>query len=334
MSVYQRGEIWWVKFQFNGQQVRQSAGTTKKKEAQAYERDLRRRLEEDSKALQFGKSLNRTVEAAIEKWIESGAPKSMYSHIRAVREYIGREQLTRAVAASNDMKAAMLAERLSPQTVNRRLAVVRRLLNLAYKQWEWIREPLGQRIELLSEKGFARDVYLTRDEMTKFIDAMKNDEAKRFVLLAAYTGMRKSEIRKLRAHMWREPNILLPSKTKSGRPRAIPLVPELYWVMEDLPFTISEWDLRVDWEQARDAVEMPHVRLHDLRHTFASWIAEDPDTPLTVLRDILGHSSLAVTSRYSHLRTGHAQSAILRLSGHKSGHTTNPKQKTKPKVSR
>lgn len=257
----------------------------------------------------------------------------MRSHIGAVSDYIGHEQLTRAVAASSDMKAAMLANKLSPQTINRRLAVVRRLLNLAYKQWEWIREPLGQRIELMSEKGFARDVFLTREQVTLFINAMKKDQAKRFVLLAAYTGMRKSEIRKLTPENWREPIITLTSKTKNGRPRSIPLIEELFWVMDGLPFTIHDEALRDDWEQAREAIGMPHVRMHDLRHTFASWLAENPAIPLTVLRDILGHSSLAVTSRYSHLRTGAAQDAILSLSGHKSGHTDKPKPKTENEVS-
>lgn len=336
MSVYQRGEIWWVKFQFNGQQIRQSAGTTKKKDAQKYERDLRKRLEDDAAALKFGKSLNRTFGDALAKWIESGAPKSMYSHARNVREYLESAPLLRSVSAASDMKSAMLAEGLSNLTINRRLAVVRRVLNLCYKEWEWIREPLGQRIEMLSEKGLAREVFLTREEVTAFIGAMKKEEAIRFVLLAAYTGLRKSEIYKLTPAMWRDPHIVLPSKTKNGRPRAIPLVPELHWIMEHLPFTIHPESLRDDWEQARATVGMPHVRQHDLRHTFASWIASDPETPLTVLRDLLGHSSLAVTSRYSHLQTGPAQDAILRLSGHNLRHTSkkniierNPKNRGK-----
>lgn len=45
-----------------------------------------------------------------------------------------------------------------------------------------------------------------------------------------------------------------------------------------------------------------HVRLHNLRHTFASWIASNPGIPLTKLRDLLGHSSLAASSKYAHLR--------------------------------
>ena len=46
-----------------------------------------------------------------------------------------------------------------------------------------------------------------------------------------------------------------------------------------------------------------HVRFHDLRHTAASWWAQ-AGANLTVLRDLLGHSTLAMTSRYAHLMTG------------------------------
>ena len=66
---------------------------------------------------------------------------------------------------------------------------------------------------------------------------------------------------------------------------------------------VTDSDLRKQWDRARLLSGLEHVRFHDLRHTFASWLAADSSIPLTVIRDILGHSSLAVTSRYSHLRT-------------------------------
>jgi len=314
MSVYKRGEVWWVKFQVHGRTVRRSTGTASKKEAEKFERNLRTRLEDDARAIQTGKSLNRSFGEALAKWLESGAPKSMLSHARRVRLYMETVPLARSIPASSDMKKAMLAEGLSPQTINRRLAVVRRVLNLAYDEWEWLTEPLGQRIKLLSEKGFSREVFLTKEVVMALFHQMKIEEAQRLILLAAFTGMRRSEIRRLDKDCWRRPNIVLPSKTKGGRPRVIPLVPELHWIMDHIPFQISEWDLRQDWEQARNALSLEHVRMHDLRHTFASWLVENPEVPLTVIRDLMGHSSLVVTSKYSHLRTDALEKAIGTLS--------------------
>lgn len=237
----------------------------------------------------------------------------MYSHINNVRPYMDRALLASSVAAASDMKTAMLADNLSNQTINRRLAVVRRVLNLAYEQWDWLREPLGQKIGMLSESGTARHIYLSREEVTALVKSMESATARVVVLVAAYTGLRRGELLGLQPANWRPPAIMLGAKTKSGRPRGIPLVAELHHVMKDLPFSLTEWELRKDFEQARELLGLSHVRFHDLRHTFASWLAENPETPLTVIRDILGHSSLAVTSRYSHLRTGALASAIAAL---------------------
>ncbi len=55
---------------------------------------------------------------------------------------------------------------------------------------------------------------------------------------------------------------------------------------------------------------MPTLRLHDLRHTFASCLVTDPSIPITLVCDLLGHSSLAVTSKYSHLRDNGALELI------------------------
>lgn len=312
MSVYKRGDIYWIEFQFNGVQVRRSARTKSKREAEAFERRLREQVASDARAKELGLPPKRTFGQALEKWVLGGAPKSMYSHINNVRPYMNKAILTSAVEAAEDMKAAMLADGLSNLTVNRRLAVVRRVLNLSFK-WGWLTEPLGKKIELLSESGSERHIYLARDQVTNLVLAMQNKTAQTVLLVAAYTGLRRGEILGLRPHNWRKPAIVLDAKTKGGKPRAVPLVSELHLTMDSLPFKLTEWELRQDFEQARAQLDMEHVRFHDLRHTFASWLVENPETPLTVVRDILGHSSLAVTSRYSHLRTEALSQAIAAL---------------------
>lgn len=55
------------------------------------------------------------------------------------------------------------------------------------------------------------------------------------------------------------------------------------------------------WEPACKKAGIPALRVHDCRHSHASWLANDPRVPLAAVRDRLGHSSLAVTSRYVHV---------------------------------
>lgn len=55
------------------------------------------------------------------------------------------------------------------------------------------------------------------------------------------------------------------------------------------------------WKPACKAVGIPALRVHDTRHSHASWLANDPRVPLAAVRDRLGHSSLSVTSKYIHV---------------------------------
>jgi integrase len=52
------------------------------------------------------------------------------------------------------------------------------------------------------------------------------------------------------------------------------------------------------WQEIREALGFPEVRIHDLRHTVASVLAKS--APLIVVRDALGHSEIGTTSDYSH----------------------------------
>jgi len=72
--------------------------------------------------------------------------------------------------------------------------------------------------------------------------------------------------------------------------------------------------LRKRFDAARAAVGMAHVHWHDLRHTYGSWLAQSGH-PLTVTRDLMGHSSLAMTSCYSHLAPDHLRAAVASLPG-------------------
>jgi site-specific recombinase XerD len=79
-----------------------------------------------------------------------------------------------------------------------------------------------------------------------------------------------------------------------------------------LPFQIGAALLRKRFDAARAAAGLPAVHFHDLRHTYASWLVQ-AGQPLTSVRDLLGHSSSAVTDRYSHLAQTHLRAAVSKL---------------------
>lgn len=66
---------------------------------------------------------------------------------------------------------------------------------------------------------------------------------------------------------------------------------------------LSRSNFRRIWRIGTAAAGCPGLRVHDARHSHASWLANDPRVPLAAVRDRLGHASLAVTSRYVHSTT-------------------------------
>lgn len=296
-----RGEIWHVKFKAGGQVIQRSSGTASKRQAQEFERQLRTEVARNLHAGRTGVPTAHAYQEALFRWVEEGAPNGMLSPARNTRPYLDDVALHLVVPAAHAMRAKMLKRGLSPQTINRRLAVVRRILNVAYKQWGWITEPLGMKIQLLSEKGFEREVYLSRAEVDTLLSHVTDEEARKVILIAAYTGLRKSEILKLKAENWQSPYLILSNDTKSKKSRSLPVVDVLQPIMTP-PFKVGTYQLRKAFEGAREAMQRPDIRFHDLRHTFASWLAKDPSIPLSVIRDTLGHSSILVTNKYIHLR--------------------------------
>lgn len=297
MSVSLQGKVYWTDFQVNGKRIRENTGKTSKKAAQSFEVDLKKRIRAEAKTVNV-----KTYGDAVLRWLPE-SPDSMQSHIRNTLPHLQHVALTEIIPAVYGMQAEMLARGLSNLTVNRRLSVVKRVLNLAFK-WEWIDVPLAGRIEKLSEANSQRDITASKSELESLIAAMSNETVIRMTILACYTGMRRGEQFKLKPGDWTPPYLTL-RKTKGGKPRRIP-VPQHAHDLIVLPFAINENTLRYQFEKARAAIGRPELRFNDLRHTYGTWLAENPDVPITMIRDLLGHSSLAMTSRYVNVRNATA----------------------------
>ena len=80
-----------------------------------------------------------------------------------------------------------------------------------------------------------------------------------------------------------------------------------------LVFETRLWNhFRTAWESAVTRAKLADFHFHDLRHTFASWAVQRGAT-LQEVKDLLGHSSLAMTLRYGHLAPEHLRTAVARL---------------------
>jgi integrase len=138
-----------------------------------------------------------------------------------------------------------------------------------------------------------------------------------------FTGLRQAEALGLTwERVDRSRSVVVLEVTKSGRRREIPLVDEADAVLRrrapqaaGLVSGTSSWpSFRAYWEAAVQAAKLVNFHFHDLRHTFASWAIQRGAT-LPELKDLLGHSSLAMVMRYAHLSPERLRSAVGRLSG-------------------
>ena len=210
---------------------------------------------------------------------------------------------------------------ICPATLNRELAALRHLFRLARDEWEIVSS--APRIRLEKEpQGRLR--WLTGEEAARLLNACResrNPDLTDLVELALFTGLRRGEALGL---TWdrvdRARGVILLSVTKSNRRREVPLNSRADAVLSrrgskdsGLVFGTRKWDhFRHAWEGAVERAKLSDFRFHDLRHCFASWAVQG-GASLQEVKDLLGHHSLAMVLRYSHLSPEHLRSAVARL---------------------
>jgi integrase len=259
---------------------------------------------------------------AITHWLKTEvahhkARKGTEGNAYALADWIRGKSLLDAVSVAEQYKRANRGL-VTNSTINRRLAVLRRVANLSYRRWGWLQEPVGQKIELLPENA-AREVFLTRSEVARLLRGIGSRAIRKAVLVAAFTGLRRGELAKLRPINVQGDLIYL-KVTKSGKPRIVPIVHHVRFAVRRLPIGVHADTLTHAVQRA-----MPGVRFHDLRRTTGSLLLQ-AGVDLSTIAEILGHSDIRVTKRiYAHLLVDNKRAAIAKLG--KSAPALHPEKK-------
>ena len=306
MSLKKRGGAWQVTVCWGGQVYRQQSRRWSRGQALEVEKAILDELH----AQQVGKVTPRSFAEGVERYETDELPG-----MRPRTQAEARKNLT-YIAPSHDGKMLAQAEEvaadirkrfahLSAATVNRRLQIVNRIVNLAWKRWKWLPGPIS--IPMLPEKEHER--FLTRAEVERLAKACPKSGD--FIRLLAYTGIRKSQALSLTPGQVKGGFLHLGRDGKSGKPQLVPIHPKLRQIVKRLPLPVTPGILHKEWYAARESTGI-HARIHDLRHTYASWLLQS-GADLITLRDLLGHSSVAVTQRYAHLAAQHLRRAVNRI---------------------
>jgi integrase len=292
---------------YNGQRHQRTFTGDREGERQAREYAAQRQAELNEAIFQgevMGRQPKRTFLEGVERWIDEYDVASQIKAIRPVAAYMGERVILGqpTLDKAREMSRDLRQRGRSQSTINNHLQVVKRVLNLAYQEWGWLDRPLGDKLRKKSPKN-ERHVYLTTEQLGELLQAIPDRHAieKRVIALAALTGLRQGELLSLEPMNVHGGRILLrPDQTKSGKARVVPVPKDARPWLEDLPFDTTYAKLRCAWENARRDIGRPDLRFHDLRHSYASLLAQAGES-MTTVRDLLGHSSLIVTSRYAHM---------------------------------
>ena len=217
----------------------------------------------------------------------------------------------------------------APGGANSALLVFRQIMNHAISRGH---------IETNPTRGLKRNPrpkltrFLSREEIGRLHEVLDGYEPRQpsgkaqadIIRLLLLTGCRVGEMVKLR---WREVDgdTLQLEDSKTG-PRQVLLSPEARAIIERQPRPGSPWvfpspmnparhrfDLSL-WKKVRKLAGIEDVRLHDLRHTFASQAAMQ-GIPLPVVARLLGHAQVQMTLRYAHVSDRDVEAAAERIGG-------------------
>ncbi len=236
---------------------------------------------------------------------------------------------------------------VKPSTVNRRLVLLRYIFNLAVRDWEVPGVPRNPThgVALLEENN-KKERFITADELKRLYDAVKlskNVMLQYIFPMLVVTGARRGEVLHAR---WEDFDIegrrwLIPT-AKSGKARHIPLGENALRVLEavrgvsnsEYPFGNPETGkpyrhLHSAWNTARTRAGLREVRMHDLRHSYASFLINEGRS-LYEVQKLLGHTQVKTTQRYAHL----SQETLLEATDRGTASLTSILNPDRPAVSR
>lgn len=211
------------------------------------------------------------------------------------------------------------SEGKSASTCNHYIKMLRHALNLAV-EWDMLEKNPAAGIKLFHEDNQVEH-YLGAEELDLLLHILRTDENRSVCLIALFllsTGARLNEALQAKwGHVDRERRVWrIPSaNSKSKKVRAVPLNDSAIDVLEELDTEGSFEYLFINrktgepyttiykvWCRIRNNAGLPHLRIHDLRHQYASFLVNSGRT-LYEVQQILGHSDPMVTQRYAHLST-------------------------------
>jgi integrase len=321
-TIFRKRGKWYVNYVNRGERHRIAIGTSKRKA-----KEVLRKIEGDIINETFNLPVNQKMRFSelADYWLENhskvnNAPSQYQKNRERIDVHLipnfGNKDIRNITPRMIDEYKESRLDVIKPATINRTLAILRKMFNDAVR-WGFLASSPMKAVRQLHEaqKGFS---FYNGDEVKSFL-ANCSDDFYHVACCAVYTGMRKGEIVALE---WEDVDLERKliriersgkGSTKSKKVRYVPINSRLLKVLLDLKSRndgklvfpdekgrMRTTDFRGEMRKAANMAGLKTIRFHDLRHTFASnYVIKGGN--IVSLQKIIGHSTVNMTMRYAHL---------------------------------
>lgn len=327
MGIFQKGDNWYIDYYVKGRRKRKKIGHSKKLALQVL-KDVQLKIAKGEYLGVYDEKKILFDDYALEYLAYSKANKAWTSYrrdqtnIACLMCFFKGKYLYELTPQLIEQYKAKRLESVSPASVNRELSCLKHMYTKAI-EWGYVKINPAKGVKKLKEPP-GRLRYLNSDEIRALITAC-SDHLRPIVVTALNTGMRKTEILRLRwAQVDLENRKITVINSKNNESRIIPINQTLFNELSNLskkskgeylfsdgagqPFS----DIKRSFSTALRRAGIKDFRFHDLRHTFGSYLVMQ-GVDLRTVQQIMGHKDIKMTMRYSHLSPEHVQGAVEKL---------------------
>ena len=325
MGLYKRGNIWWMAFTHKGKQVHQTTKQKDRRLAEAFAASFRAAVQENrfipsQKECGLSEVLHRYREIHLKASHPASYAWSKYT-FKKMLLFFGGDAPVSKLRPEVDRYKAWRRETVKASSARRELEALKAATHKAL-EWQMIsQDPLaGYKLDKLNNQ---RVRYIEDDEFQRLVNAA-HPSLSPVLIIARHLGMRQGEIRKLD---WSDIDLkggrLHIRQAKSGEGRYIPLTSLVINMLSQTPLSeragyvfthhgkelLKDGFIRNHFRKAVKLAGLMDFTFHDLRHTWASHAAMR-GIDVQSMATILGHKTLRMTQRYSHLSPGFLKASI------------------------
>ncbi len=323
MGIFKKGKSWYIDYYVQGRRKREKIGPSK---AQAQVVLQKRKVEiAEGKFLDVRKDERILFRDMAKVYLEAYSKPNKRSArrdetcIRSLNSIFGTRYLHEITGLDIEKYKLKRKEKVTNATINRDLQCLKHVFKKAI-EWGKISYSPAAKVKLLKERN-TRTRYLEEEEIKALVDVCC-DHLRPIVISALNTGMRKAEILNLK---WKDidfrQRMICLLDTKNNERREIPVNDILFKTLLRVkknpasPYVFCKKDgrpydnVRRSFDTAKKKAGIKGFRFHDLRHTFASHLVM-AGVDLKTIQELLGHKSIDMTVRYSHLSPDHKKLAL------------------------